>query len=77
MYYIEHKPTQRFYTPDMGQFDKAGRNWRKTMGTIFPTEHDADTALDTVLNSHYNEKPLRIRDYNGYVRHRDFAVRSI
>lgn len=77
MYYIEHKPTQRFYTPDLGQFDKAGRNWRKTLGTSYPTENDAAVALDSVLNSHYNEKPLRIRDHHGYIRQRDFAIRSV
>jgi hypothetical protein len=87
LYYIEHVPTQRLYTPNSGTF-RAGRNWRKNNAVMFTKEDEAiNEAISLVENHRSGAEPLRIRTYggfdcarpedavgDGYIRERDFRV---
>ncbi len=87
LYYIQHVPTQRLYTPNNGQF-RPGRNWRKSEGVFYTNSTDAVNEIDRILERHRSgEERLRIRTYggydaprwedavgDGYIRERDFRV---
>lgn len=73
-YYIEHKPSKRKYTPNEGRFQN-GRNWRKSKATLYPAWEEAFRVMNIAIDQHvWNEKPLKIRDWNGAIRERDFRV---
>lgn len=76
--YIEHIPTQRKYTPvteKTNEFFRGGRNWRRTKGTMFADAVEADWELNRILHAHREgENRIRIRDWEGRIRQRDFRV---
>lgn len=87
LYYIEHVPTQRLYTPNNGTF-RTGRNWRKNKAVYYSDANDAVSEVVNLVEKHRSgEQPLRIRSYggydvaraedavgDGYIRERDFRV---
>lgn len=73
--YIEHIPTGRKFTPNESKLFRNGRNWRKSMATLMPSYDEAQTRLEMTLDAHRTgEQPLKIRDWDGYIRERDFRV---
>lgn len=77
-FYIEHIPTGRKFTPNDDKLFRNGRNWRRTKATLMPDADEAFARLERTLESHRSgEKPLKIRDWNGYIRERDFRVVEI
>ena len=74
-FYIQHIPTGKMFTPNDDRAFRNGRNWRKTKATLIPGEIEAYERLYRTLDAHKSgEKPLAIRDWNGYIRERDFRV---
>ena len=74
-FYIEHIPTGRKFTPNDDKSFRNGRNWRKSKATLIPGENEAYERLFRTLDQHQSgEKKLTIRDWDGYIRERDFKV---
>lgn len=88
LFYIEHIPTKRFYSPNTnGQF-RAGRNWRRSKAVFYNDLNEAENELDTLVDMHRSgEQQLRIRNFggfdatrwedsvgDGYIRERDFRI---
>lgn len=74
-FYIEHIPTGRKFSPNDDKSFRNGRNWRKTKATLIPDQGEAYDRLYRTLDAHQNgEKKLKIRDWYGYIRERDFRV---
>lgn len=88
LYYIEHVPTQRLYTPNTNGNFRTGRNWRKNNAVLFTNKNDAINEVVSLVENHRSgAEPLRIRSYggfdsarpedsvgDGYIRERDFRV---
>lgn len=87
LYYIEHIPTKKFYSPNTGIY-RTGRNWRRQKGVLYTDENEAVAEVQNLVNKHRTgEQKLRIRGYggydasnagdvigDGYIRERDFRV---
>ena len=77
-FYIEHIPTKRKFSPNDDKSFRNGRNWRKSKATLIPGEIEAYDRLDRTLSQHQSgEKRLKIRDWDGYIRERDFRVVAV
>lgn len=74
-FYIEHIPTGRKFSPNDDRTFRNGRNWRKTKATLYPGADEAYERLGRTLDAHATgDRKLKIRDWDGFIRGRDFRV---